>query len=107
MSAWYVFAAIGLYPVDPVSGEHILCSPLFDKVTLHLPGNKKLLVVCHKTTANAGYIQKISLNGKPYQKNFIAYTDIMKGGVLDLYLQEQPAGWGTDVKSRPSGLSGK
>jgi putative alpha-1,2-mannosidase len=107
MSAWYVFGAIGLYPVDPVSGEHILCAPLFDKVTLQLPGNKMLQVVCHKTTASAGYIQKINWNGRSYQKNFISYTDIMKGGVLDIFLQEEPGAWGSDVKSRPSGLSGK
>jgi predicted alpha-1,2-mannosidase len=107
MSAWYVFGAIGLYPVDPVSGEHILCAPLFDKVTLQLPGNKSLQVVCHKTTASAGYIQKINWNDRSYKKNFIAYTDLMKGGVLDIFLQEQPAAWGSDVKNRPTGLSGK
>jgi predicted alpha-1,2-mannosidase len=105
MSAWYVFAAIGLYPVDPVSGEHILCSPIFEKVTLQLPGNKKLQIVCHKKTATAGYIQQVRLNGKVYQKNFIKYADLMKGGVLDLYLQEQPAAWGAGPKARPSGLS--
>jgi putative alpha-1,2-mannosidase len=105
MSAWYVFAAIGLYPVDPVSGEHILCSPIFEKVILQLPGNKKLQIVCHNKTATAGYIQQVRLNGKTYQKNFIKYADLMKGGVLDLYLQEQPSAWGAGPAARPSGLS--
>jgi predicted alpha-1,2-mannosidase len=105
MSAWYVFAAIGLYPVDPISGEHILCSPIFEKVILQLPGNKKLQIVCHNKTATAGYIQQVRLNGKTYQKNFIKYADLMKGGVLDLYLQEQPSAWGAGPAARPSGLS--
>jgi predicted alpha-1,2-mannosidase len=104
MSAWYVFAALGLYPVDPVSGEHILCSPLFDKTIIQLPGNKKLQVVCHKQTATAIYIKQVNLNGKPYKKNFIGYADIMRGGTLDIYLQNKPSTWGADVKSRPSGL---
>jgi predicted alpha-1,2-mannosidase len=105
MSAWYVFAAIGMYPVDPVSGEHILCSPIFDRVSLQLPGNKKLDLVCHKKSAGERYIQQIRLNGKPYKRNFIAYADIMKGGVLEIYLQEQPSAWGEAPVARPSGLT--
>lgn len=105
MSAWYIFAAIGLYPVDPVSGEHLLCSPIFDKVTLQLTGNKNLQIVCHKKSAGDQYIQQVRLNGKKYQKNFISYADIMKGGVLDIYLQEQPSAWGAGSVARPSGLT--
>jgi predicted alpha-1,2-mannosidase len=105
MSAWYVFAAIGMYPVDPVSGEHILCSPIFDRVSLQLPGNKKLDLICHKKSAGDQYIQQIRLNGKPYNKNYISYADIMKGGVLEMYLQEQPSAWGTAPVARPSGLT--
>jgi predicted alpha-1,2-mannosidase len=104
MSAWYVFAAIGLYPVDPVSGEHILCSPLFDKITLQLPGNKKLQIVCHKQSNDAILIKKVVFNSKAYTKNYIRYADIMKGGVLEIYLQPQPSSWGADSTSRPSGL---
>ena len=104
MSAWYVFAAIGLYPVDPVSGEHMLCTPLFEKVQLQLPGNKKLQIVCHTSTPGALYIKQVLLNGKPYTKNFVGYADIMKGGRLDIYLQQQPSAWGAGSKSRPSGL---
>jgi predicted alpha-1,2-mannosidase len=101
MSAWYVFAAIGLYPVDPVSGEHLLCSPAFDRISLQLPGKKKLQIVCHKKTAKAVFIQQVRLNGKTHQKNFITYADIMKGGVVDIYLQEQPSAWGAGKAARP------
>jgi predicted alpha-1,2-mannosidase len=102
MSAWYVFAAIGLYPVDPVSGEHVLCSPLFDKITLQLPGNKKWQIVCHKRSAGDSYIHQIKLNGTTYKKNFITYPDIMKGGVLDIYLEAKPADWGSSLNNRPA-----
>jgi predicted alpha-1,2-mannosidase len=101
MSAWYVFAALGLYPVDPVSGEHLLCSPLFNKITLQLPGNKKLQIVCNKAPAGDVYIKRLLLNGKPYSKNFITYADIMKGGVLEIELQQNPGAWGADLEARP------
>ncbi|AEW03508.1 alpha-1,2-mannosidase [Niastella koreensis GR20-10] len=102
MSAWYVFAAIGMYPLDPVSGEHLLCSPIFDKITLQLPGNKKLQIVCHKQASGDSYIQQTKLNGNPYQKNYINYTEIMKGGVLDIYLQAKPSDWGSTINARPA-----
>jgi putative alpha-1,2-mannosidase len=101
MSAWYVFAAIGLYPVDPVSGEHLLCSPIFDKMTLQLPGNKKLQIVCKKRAAGDVYIKAVKLNGKPYSRNFFRYADIMKGGVLEIELQQKPGNWGAALKARP------
>ncbi len=104
MSAWYIFAAIGLYPVDPVSGEHIVCSPLFNKITLQLPGNKKLQIVCHKQTAGDSYIQQVKLNGTPYKKNFITYPNIMKGGVLDIYLQAKPGNWGSSLNAQPASM---
>lgn len=104
MSAWYVFAAIGLYPVDPVSGEHLLCSPIFDKMTLQLPGNKKLRIVCKKRSVNDMYINAVKLNGKPCNRNFITYADIMKGGVLEIELQQNPGNWGAGVKARPVGM---
>jgi predicted alpha-1,2-mannosidase len=102
MSAWYVFAAMGLYPLDPVSGEHILCSPLFDKIILQLPGKKQLQIVCHKQLPGDNYIQQIKWNGAPYKKNFITYPNIMKGGVLEIYLQAKPTDWGSTINARPS-----
>jgi predicted alpha-1,2-mannosidase len=104
MSAWYVFAALGLYPVDPVSGEHLLCSPLFNKITLQLPGNKKLQIVCKKGQAGDVYIKQVLLNGKTYSRNFITYADIMKGGVLEIELQQNPGAWGAELKARPAGM---
>ncbi|MET3115553.1 putative alpha-1,2-mannosidase [Pedobacter sp. CG_S7] len=101
MSAWYIFAAIGFYPVNPVSTAYQLSSPLFDKVTMQLPADKKWEIICHKKSASALYISKIYLNGKLYDKNFITYQQIMQGGKLEIWLQEQPGTFGNKVSSRP------
>ena len=103
MSAWYVFAAMGFYPVNPVSNEYLLCSPLFDKVTIQLPSNKKLEIITHKTTSEAIYISRVTWNGKPYNKNLITHKMIEQGGTLKIYLQQRPSLWGSAVNNRPSG----
>jgi predicted alpha-1,2-mannosidase len=105
MSAWYVFASIGFYPLNPVSGEYLLCTPLFDKITMNLPGNKPLIITCNKKTKDALYIEKVKLNGRLHSKNFVSYTDLIKGGTLEIYLTDQTGNWASDKKSRPSGLS--
>ncbi|MEO7312322.1 MAG: GH92 family glycosyl hydrolase [Chitinophagaceae bacterium] len=105
MSAWYVFAAMGFYPVNPVSGEYILASPLFDKIRIQLPGNKILEIVCHKPGSTAVYIGSVIWNGRRQAQNFIRHTDIMKGGKLEIALQEKPSRWGTALNSRPPALT--
>jgi predicted alpha-1,2-mannosidase len=89
MSAWYVFAAMGFYPVDPVSGEYQLCSPLFDQVSIHLPNGKVWKIICHKTSDDAMYIDKLLINGKAYQQHFIRHSDLVKGGQMDVYLSSR------------------
>ncbi|MDE3144956.1 MAG: GH92 family glycosyl hydrolase [Bacteroidota bacterium] len=105
MSAWYVFAAMGFYPVDPVSNQYILCSPLFDKINIALPNNKKLEIICHKKNSNAMFINKVKWNGKWYDKNFIEYKNISKGGKLEIELVNEPTHWGSDLNSRPISLT--
>jgi len=105
MSAWYVFAAMGFYPVNPVSDEYILCTPLFDHITLHLQNKKQLQIMCIKQTGKSGYIKEVKWNGMVYNKNFIRYADIMKGGVLTINLSDIPTAWGSEIKNRPSSLT--
>ena len=105
MSAWYVFAAMGFYPVDPVSNNYLLFSSLFDKVTVKLQGNKVFELRTHKTSATAFYIQQVKWNGKLYKKNYITYQMIMQGGELELWLTDQPTQWGASSASRPTGLT--
>lgn len=90
ISAWYVFGAMGFYPVDPVSGRYMLSSPVFQDATIQLRRNKKFRIRTHRQSANAIYVSSIKLNGKPYTKNFVAYQDIIKGGLFEVYLQDMP-----------------
>jgi predicted alpha-1,2-mannosidase len=104
MSAWYVFAAMGFYPVNPVSGEYQLVSPLFDRINLRLSDKKKFEIRVHKTSVNAIYIDKVIWNGVAFNKNFITYAMIMKGGVMEIYLTTKPSAWGAAANSRAPGL---
>jgi predicted alpha-1,2-mannosidase len=106
MSAWYIFAAMGFYPVNPVSGEYLLCSPIFDQVSIKLSPTKTFRIVCHKQSIKAKYIYKTLWSGKPISRNFITYTDIMKGSRLDIYLQNSPnKRWGSIPYDQPKGVS--
>jgi predicted alpha-1,2-mannosidase len=89
MSAWYVFAALGFYPVDPVSNNYELTIPLFDQITIQLPSNKTLRIVTHKKTPGAGRIQAVRWNNKPYTKNYLTYDAIQKGGLIEIVLRDE------------------
>ncbi|WP_276501688.1 GH92 family glycosyl hydrolase [Terrimonas pollutisoli] len=105
MSAWYLFAAMGFYPLNPVSGEYLLSSPLFDRISIRLVENKKFEIICHRSSADAIYISKVMWDGKLYHKNFITHSLIKQGGRLELWLTDQPTPWGSNISSRPSGLT--
>jgi len=105
MSAWYMFASMGFYPLNPISGEYLLCSPIFDQVTIKLPNGKVLTIITHKISKNALYINAVKWNGVSYSKNYITYSSLIKGGRLDLFLQDTPCkSWASDVKDQPGGL---
>ncbi len=105
MSAWYVFSALGFYPVNPVSGEYLLSSPLFDKVKISLSSGKQFQIVTYKTSPSDSYIFKVTLNGKILGKNYITHQQITNGGKLEVWLQPTPSAWGSSIKNRPAGLS--
>lgn len=98
MSAWYVFAAMGMYPVDPVSGAYQLSTPVFDRLTLRLPNQKRWTITCHKTAPGAVFISRMTLNGKAYVKNFIHHADLLRGGHLEIWLSAN-AGTSHDKKN--------
>lgn len=82
MSAWYMFSAMGFYPVNPVSGEYVFGAPQFPKFTLHLADGKTFTILAEGLSEEHKYIDSITLNGKPYTKNYITHEDILKGGIL-------------------------
>lgn len=106
MSAWYIFASMGFYPVDPVSDVYLLCSPIFDRVAIKLPGGQSLKIITHKESKDAIYISSVKWNGKVYTINYIRYNAIMNGGKLEFYLKNKPnKTWGTKIADQPKGLS--
>ncbi len=82
MSAWYMFSAMGFYPVNPVSGEYVFGAPQFPKFTLHLADGKTFTILAEGLSEEHKYIDSITLNGKPYTKNYITHEDILRGGTL-------------------------
>lgn len=82
MSAWYVFAAIGLYPANPVSGEYLLSTPIFSHVTIYLPNGKKWEIRVDGKTPSSLHIQSVSWNGHAYTKKSLSHADMMKGGKM-------------------------
>lgn len=90
MSAWYMFASMGFYPVNPVSGEYMLCTPLFNNTTISLKNGKTFRIVCHGSPQNNKYIRSVKLNGSVVTDHLIRYSDIMKGGKLEIWLKNLP-----------------
>ncbi len=105
MSAWYVFAALGFYPVDPVSGNYLLSAPLFDRAVLILEGGKKLEILTYKKNSSDKYIRQVKWNGMPYSKNYLEHTLISKGVKLEIWLDAGPSKWGVEKQDQPKGLA--
>ena len=82
MSAWYMFSAMGFYPVDPVSGNYVFGAPQLPKMVLELGNGKTFTILAEGLSNERKYIERITLNGKPYKKNYISHEDILKGGIL-------------------------
>jgi predicted alpha-1,2-mannosidase len=87
MSAWYVFAAMGFYPVNPVSNEYALCSPLFDRIKLKING-KTFEIIVHRSSDNSMFIQKSTWNGDLFTKYFVTHQMIVEGGRLEVWLTD-------------------
>lgn len=82
MSAWYVFSALGFYPVNPASGEYSLGTPLFDSCTLHLPGGRTFTITASRKSTDRHLVKSVQLNGKRIDGHTVTYADIMNGGHL-------------------------
>ena len=89
-SAWYVFSALGFYPVCPGSGEYVIGSPLFKRMTVHLENGNKVEISVPGNTHLTRYISGLKLNGKTYSKNYFMHEDLMKGAKIDITMSESP-----------------
>ncbi|WP_314948802.1 GH92 family glycosyl hydrolase [Hoylesella shahii] len=101
MSAWYILSSMGLYQVEPAGGKYIFGSPLFNKTVVNVGGGKTFTIEAKNNGAKNIYIQSAKLNGKRYTRSYIDYKDIMKGGILEFVMGNQPSSFGTKVSDRP------
>ena len=89
-SAWYVFSALGFYPVCPGTTQYVMGAPLFKKTTLHFENGKSLVINAPANSAENFYIKSLKFNGQNYTKNYLDHNDLMKGAVLDIEMDDQP-----------------
>ncbi|HEY3388180.1 MAG TPA: GH92 family glycosyl hydrolase [Prolixibacteraceae bacterium] len=96
LCSWYVFSAMGFYPVTPGSGEYAIGNPFFSSIKIHLPNGETFSVVAKECSKKNKYIQTATLNGEELNRPFISHTDIANGGELRLVMGERPnKEWGT------------
>lgn len=102
MSAWYIFSALGFYPVDPVSGIYVFGSPLFPAAEIKVGGDKTLRIVADNAGDDRPYIQSVTRDGAPYPFSWISHADILQGGELRFVMGDQPnPQFGRDPVHRP------
>ncbi len=89
-SAWYVFSALGFYPVCPGTDEYILGSPLFKKVTLTLENGKEIKITAADNNKENRYVQEMTVNGQAYTKNYLTHTMLLDGAVVDYKMNNLP-----------------
>ena len=105
-SAWYVFSALGFYPVTPGVPQYVFGSPLFEKVTMNLQNGNKFTINAKDNKYDNHYIKSLKLNGAKYNKTWIDYNDIQKGGSLNFEMDIKPnKNFGTSSESKPYSLS--
>ena len=90
MSAWYVFSAMGFYPVNPVSGQYEIGTPLFPEMQLHLTNGKTFTVLAPNVNKKNIYIQSTKVNGHPYDKTYITHEQIMSGATVEFEMGSTP-----------------
>ena len=105
-SAWYVFSALGFYPVCPGTDEYVVGAPLFKKATLHLENGNSLIIHATDNNKKNMYIQTMNLNGTEYKKNYLRHEDLLKGGNINFQMGSQPnLNRGTEEESFPYSFS--
>lgn len=89
-SAWYVFSAMGFYPVCPGANQYVIGTPYFDKMTLHLENGKTMTITAQNCSQSNKYIQSLSINGTPSTKNFFTHDQLMQGGNIQYVMGNTP-----------------
>jgi putative alpha-1,2-mannosidase len=102
MSAWFVFSALGFYPVDPVEAVYVFGSPLFTRAVLSVGQGRQLVVEAPGNGPDTPYIAAIEWNGRPWTKSWISHADLSQGGTLRFTMAREPnPAFGTALADRP------
>jgi len=101
MSAWYVFSALGFYPVTPGTNQYVIGAPLLEKATLNLENGKSFTVVAKNISEKNKYIKSASLNGKNLGRTYLNHQEIMNGGNIVFEMTDTPSDWGTTDNETP------
>jgi predicted alpha-1,2-mannosidase len=104
-SAWYLFSALGFYPLVMGSGEYAIGSPLFTKATVHLENGKDLVVKAPKNSTKNVYVQGLKVNGQTWTKTSLPHSLLEKGGVLDFSMGSKPSSWGSGKNAAPVSIT--
>ncbi|OEJ41521.1 alpha-mannosidase [Streptomyces agglomeratus] len=104
-SAWYLFSALGFYPLVMGSGEYAIGSPLFTKTTVHLENGRDLVVRAPKNSAKNIYVQGLKVNGKPWKSTALPHSVLARGGTLEFDMGPEPSSWGTGRKAAPVSIT--
>lgn len=106
MSAWYIFSALGFYPVCPGSGEYVIGAPYLPYAKVTLPSGKTLEVKADGVSDRRRYVKEVRLNGKKHPRRYLTRDEILGGGVLEFVMSAKPAkGSGADMSGVPYSLS--
>ena len=90
MSAWYIFSALGFYPLNPAGGQYVIGSPQVTEAIIQLPGGKSFTITTRNQAPENVYVKSVSLNGRPIKRHFISHQEILAGGELIFELSNQP-----------------
>lgn len=105
-SAWYIFSAMGFYPVCPSTDQYVMGAPLFKKITLNLENGKKFIIEAPQNNTANKYVQSVTKNGLAYTKNWLGHFDILKGGSLKINMGSIPGKtWGASAADVPYSFS--
>ncbi|MFF7544563.1 GH92 family glycosyl hydrolase [Streptomyces canus] len=104
-SAWYLFSALGFYPLVMGSGEYAVGSPLFTKATVHLENGRDLVVRAPKNSARNVYVQGLKVNGHAWKSTSLPHSLLARGGVLDFDMGSRPSKWGTGKNAAPVSIT--
>jgi predicted alpha-1,2-mannosidase len=105
MSAWYLFSALGFYPLVVGSPEYAIGSPLFTKATVHFDNGRDLVVKAPENSAENVYVQGLKVNGTPWNSAALPHSAIAKGGTLEFAMGSEPSSWGTAEKAAPTSIT--